>query len=72
MRLRAFAASSYNFPLFLRSRRTAISALTDDDAAPGFCGPSTRVGNKKRASHAASRSTSPLVSAAFANRSAMI
>ena len=50
MRLFALEANSSSLPLFQRSMRAAISALTFEDVARDFCGPSTSVGNMKRAS----------------------
>ena len=66
---RALSARTSNCPLFHRSRREVISALTAEDDAPGFWGPSTSVGNRNKASHAASRKVSPRVSAALLKRS---
>jgi hypothetical protein len=65
----ALAAKTSSCPLFHRSRREAISDLTAEEDAPGFCGPKTSVGNKNSASQAASRSASPRMSAALMKRS---
>ena len=67
--LRALSVSVSRWPLFQSSSRVAISALTAVAEAPGFCGPKTKVGKRKRASHAASRRTVPLTSAALVSRS---
>ena len=63
--LRALADNVSSWPLFQRSRRVVTSALTIVAEAPGFCGPKTKVGNKQRASQAASRRTVLLTSAAL-------
>ena len=55
--------------MYHRSRREAISDLTAEEDALGFCGPRTRVGKRKSASHAASRKFSPRMSAALVKRS---
>ena len=65
----ALVDKTSRWPLFHRSRRVATSALTAEEEAPGFWGPSTKIENKESASHAALRSNSPRISAALLNRS---
>ena len=55
--------------MFERSRHVATSVLTVEEEAPGFWGPSTKVGNMKSASHVASLRASPRTSAALINNS---
>jgi hypothetical protein len=47
---RALAASVSSWPLFQRSNRVVTSVLNVVAKAPGFCGPKTKVGKRKRAS----------------------
>jgi hypothetical protein len=67
--LRALAASVSMWPLFQSSNRVFTSAFTVVAEAPGFCGPMTKVGKRKRPSQAASRRTVPPTSAALVSSS---
>ncbi len=67
--LLARAARVSSSPLFQRSKRAAISVFTLVAEAPGFCGPRTNVGKRNKASHAASRSSTPRTSAALFSKS---
>ncbi len=61
----ALTSRASRCPLFQRSKRAAISALTAEEEAPGFWGPRTKVGNKNMASHATFRRLSPVMFAAL-------
>ncbi len=65
----ALVARTSSRPLFQRSSLALTSVLTAEEEAPGFHGPNTRVGNKKSASHVASRNISQWVSTALLRRS---